>query len=79
MTKKAATLTAGIIATKGAAAPSVESATNAASSSEKLIPITVRLTPELYKRVKLFELDHRLTNQKLFVAAVEEYLTKQGA
>lgn len=78
-TKKPALLGVGIIATKGSATPSTVASSVATSPEQKKnnnerIAITIRLTPEDYRRLKLHGLQTRKSNQDIFVEALEAYL-----
>lgn len=79
MNKKPAALGASIIATKGSALPSVQTqavTTKSVTSvdSEHRTAVTVRLDEERYKKLKMFGIDRRLSNQDIFVAALDAYL-----
>lgn len=74
--QKAASLT-GIIATKGSAAPSAEMPIKiGADTTGKRTAVTVRLTDAEYRRLKLYSLEHRQSNQDIIVAALDAYLTR---
>jgi hypothetical protein len=84
--KKTASLGAGLIATKGKAAPSAEiqrSSTEQTSAqtkaAEKRIAITVKLLEGPYQRMKIYGASNRKTNQDMLEEALEEYLSKRGA
>jgi hypothetical protein len=73
---KAASLTSGFIATKGAAAPSAETPVKVLKEDmRKPIAVTVRLTNADYRRLKLHGLEHRQSNQEIIVAALNAYLS----
>lgn len=79
MSKKPAALGASIIATKGKALPTAQTqavvATNATcGDSERRTAVTVRLDDERYKKLKMFGLDKKLSNQDIFVAALDAYV-----
>ena len=70
-TKKAGL--AGIIARPGAAARPAEAAP-AASGAPKAL--TVKLAPELYRRLRMHAAAHDGTHQAVLVAALVEYLDR---
>lgn len=81
MSKKPATLGASIIATKGQASPTVQNQAtqaiknnNKISANEHRIAITVRLDDERYKKLKIYGVENRLSNQDIFLAALDAYL-----
>lgn len=81
MSKKPAALGASIIATKGQASPTVQNqapqavkAANIAIDNEHRTAVTVRLDDERYKKLKMFGLDKKLSNQDIIVAALDAYL-----
>lgn len=83
MSKKPASLGMGIIATKGGATP-----VNLLTPAEKiLLPIkndnvvsedrtavTVRLDNDRYRKMKIYGLDTKTSNQDIIVAALDEFL-----
>lgn len=68
---KAASLTGSVIATKGAAAPSVDIKTQ---DEGERIAVTVRLSPADYRRLKMYGLERRESNQDILVKALDTYL-----
>lgn len=85
--KKTASLGAGLIATKGKAAPSAEiqrsspqeAVATQPKSAEKRTAITVKLLDGPYQRMKIYGASNRKTNQDMMEEALEEYLAKRGA
>jgi hypothetical protein len=84
--KKTASLGAGLIATKGKAAPSAEIQRSSQEqtsvqpkAAEKRIAITVKLLEGPYQRMKIYGASNRKTNQDMLEEALEEYLAKRGA
>lgn len=76
MAKKAASLLTGsVIAAKGAAAPSSDVKTQ---DEGDRIAVTVRLLPADYRRLKLFGLENRISNQNIIVDALNAYLRKDA-
>lgn len=69
---KAASLTGSVIATKGAATPSAGIKTQ---DEGERIAVTVRLTPPDYRRLKMYGLENRISNQDIIVAALNTYLS----
>lgn len=89
--KKPAPITGAIIATKGTAAPSsqvkpaqVQAAANPVQDAkkspadDKRIAVTVRLTEDEYRKLKLYGLNTRKSNQDIFVEALSAFLSKEG-
>lgn len=74
---KAASLTSGFIATKGTAAPSAEMPMKMMKEDMggERTAVTVRLTNADYRRLKLYGLEHRQSNQDIIVAALDAYLS----
>lgn len=68
---KAASLTGSVIATKGAAAPSADIKTQ---DEGERIAVTVRLSPADYRRLKMYGLERRESNQDILVKALNTYL-----
>lgn len=66
---KPASLTSGFIATKGTAAASVKEVSGDRTA------VTVRLTDPEYRRLKMYSLEHRQSNQDIIVAALDAYLS----
>ena len=68
--RKTAPLEGGPIARKGEAAAAV------GTPRQKLVAVTVKLTPGLYVRLKAFSVrtDQHRTNQEIIVEALEDYL-----
>lgn len=75
---KSASLGAGLIATKGTAAPSAETPGKVAVSpdKDKRIAITVKLLEKPYLRMKAYGAMNRTSNQDILEAALNEYLDK---
>jgi hypothetical protein len=68
---KVASLTGSVIATKGAAAPSADIKTQ---DEAERIAVTVRLVPADYRRLKMYGLERRESNQDILVNALDAYL-----
>jgi hypothetical protein len=73
---KAASLTGSVIATKGTAAPSAEKTTSPAKDEGERIAVSVRLTPADYRKLKMYGVDRRMTNQEIIVTALDAYLSQ---
>lgn len=74
--RKIAPLSASIIATKGSGTPSTgtpEPKKEKDDNGER-IAVTVRLAPNTYKRLKMYGLENRKSNQDIFLEALEAYL-----
>ena len=68
---KVASLTGSVIATKGAAIPSADIKT---PDEGERIAVTVRLSPADYRRLKIYGLERRESNQDILVNALDAYL-----
>lgn len=79
--KKTASLGSGLIATKGAAAPSTESTHKAVTNQgkDKRIAITVKLLEGPYLKMKAYGAANRTSNQDILEEALNEYLAKVEA
>lgn len=84
MSKKPAALGASIIATKGAAAPTLETSLNLAKqaeseATEKRTAITLKLLHSTYMRMKIHGAVKGKTNQNILEEALNNWLDKEGA
>lgn len=85
---KTASLTAGLVAKKGQAAPAVaatiDQAIPATATPEqapapvKRIAMTVKLDPVQYEALKIFAVKSRTNAQEVFITALERYLKDAG-
>jgi hypothetical protein len=50
----------------------------APAAAEKPVTVTVKLDTQLYRRLKTYGVDHRRTGQDILVAALVDYLNKNG-
>lgn len=84
--RKPASLGADLIVKKGEAAPALtvpqeKVATDTVQAKPAKTPlaettaVTLRLDRERYKRLKMFGVDNRMTNQDILVAALDAYLS----
>lgn len=81
MTKSIASLSAGLIVTKGSALPSVETPNhipNKQVSSEKRIALTFKIGDSDYKKLKLLGIEARLSTQAILEKAFSDYLAKHS-
>ena len=84
--KRPAQLTGSVIRTKGEAAPSSaaptplaqEKGTPATAADTKRIAVTVRLSDEEYRKLKLHGINTRKSNQDIIVEALDAFLPKEG-
>lgn len=76
-TRKTAPLDGSLIAHKGQAAP----ARTAEQMREEPVALTVKLSPDLYFRLKRYGMRHmpHRTNQEMIVEALVNYLDAAGA
>ena len=73
---KVASLTSAVIATKGSAAPSAEAQIKTVKEDiSDRTAVTVRLTASEYRKLKLYGLEHKQSNQDIIVAALDTYLS----
>lgn len=80
--KKPASLSGSIITAKGKAAPaptlgSVEKTAPATPDKGLLVSITVRLSEENYRRLKIHGAMTRKSNQDIMLKALEKYFEKE--
>ena len=79
MTKSIASLGAGLIVTKGSAAPSVQSPKATpllTDSKEKRIALTFKISDSDYKKMKHLGIEKRMSTQSILDAAFSDYLAK---
>jgi hypothetical protein len=70
---------AGILARPGTAArPAEVSAPAVQATAGAPKALTVKLTPELYRRLRMHAATHDLTHQAAMVTALVEYLDRHG-
>ncbi len=65
-------LNANMITSKGQAVPSINK-TKVCGTNNK-VAVTVRLDEKLYKRMKYFGVDHKMTNQQILADSLLLYL-----
>jgi hypothetical protein len=86
---KPPTLTSGIIVRKGEAVPNGaeagEGTVNRPFESKEVpqgtdgtVAVTVRLDPDRYARLKHYGVDHRQSNQRILVLALDAFLNAQA-
>jgi hypothetical protein len=73
MPSKISPLNSNLIAKRGEAAP-IESKDSKHGSDARSVTVTVKLDPALYRKLKLYGVDHRLTNQDILVEAIKRLL-----
>lgn len=82
---KTASLTSGLVAKKGQAAPAVTHAGTATTTAPveagepvKRVAMTVKLEPSQYEALKTFAAKKRMKSQEIFVEALALYLREAG-